>query len=61
MDQLMIDVGDAEDVAEGDVVTLMGKDGDEEITAWDIGSKIGTIPYEITCLITQRVPRVFLR
>jgi alanine racemase len=61
MDQLMIDVGDAQDVAEGDVVTLLGKDGNEAITAWDIGSKIGSIPYEITCLITQRVPRMFLR
>jgi alanine racemase len=61
MDLLMIDIGDAQDVAEGDAVTLMGKDGDEAITAWDIGLKIGTIPYEVTCLITQRVPRLFLR
>jgi len=59
MDQLMVDVGTHPPVNEGDEVTLIGKDGDASISAWEIAGHIGTIPYEITCLITPRVPRVY--
>ncbi len=58
MDQLMIDVTDIEGVREGDVVTLFGTDGDEQITADELAEKIGTIGYEIVCGISPRVPRV---
>ena len=61
MDQIMIDVGLENGVTEGDDVTLIGKDADETITCWELAEKAGTIPYEITCLITPRVPRVFIR
>ena len=61
MDQLMIDVADIEDVTVGDTVTLIGKDGNEEITADEIGSLCGTVGYEIVCGISQRVPRIFVK
>ncbi len=61
MDQIMIDVGPDSQVAEGDDVTLIGRDGNDAITCWELAEKAGTIPYEITCLITPRVPRVFVR
>jgi alanine racemase len=60
MDQIMLDVGLPADIREGDTVTLLGTDGGESITAWDIGEAIGTIPYEVTCLVTDRVPRVYV-
>jgi len=59
MDHLMVDVGTHSNVHEGDTVTLIGSDGNESITAWDIGEKLGTIPYEVTCMIGQRVSRDF--
>lgn len=59
MDQLMADVGPESDVREGDQVTLLGQDGEESIWCWELAGKIGTIPYEITCLVTSRVPRLF--
>jgi len=59
MDHVMADVGPGADVTEGDVVTLLGQDGGETISAWDLAATIGTIPYEVTCLVTPRVPRVF--
>lgn len=61
MDQLMIDVTDIPDAAEGDVVTLFGTDGGEKITADDLAEIIGTIGYEIVCGISPRVPRVEVR
>jgi alanine racemase len=61
MDQLMVDVGPDSDVHEGDPVTLIGQDGGEAIWCWELAGKIGSIPYEITCLVTSRVPRRFVR
>lgn len=60
MDQLMCDVTGL-DVKAGDVVTLIGTDGDECITADEIASLCSTIGYEIVCGISKRVPRVILR
>lgn len=57
MDQLMVDVGDAE-VAVGDEVVLIGRQGDELITAADWAERLDTIGYEIVCGISARVPRV---
>jgi len=60
MDQVMIDLGpDATDQV-GDVVTILGRDGDEEITTAELAERMGTIPYEVTCLITPRVGRAFV-
>lgn len=43
----------------GTEVTLIGKDGDAEVTVDDLADKLGTINYEVTCMIHPRVPRVF--
>lgn len=59
MDHVMLDVGGAK-VNPGDDVTFIGTDGDETITAWDIAEKLGTIPYEVCCAISDRVPRIYL-
>ncbi len=60
MDQLMIDVTGIPESKVGDTVTLIGRDGEEEITADEIGALCGTIGYEIVCGISQRVPRIFI-
>lgn len=61
MDQFMCDVTEVEDVKAGDEAVLIGAQGDERITADDIGKMTGTIGYEIVCGISARVPRVISR
>jgi alanine racemase len=56
MDQCMVDMG-RQEIAIGTPVVLMGKQGDEEITADDWAAWSGTINYEIVCGISRRVPR----
>ena len=59
MDQLMVDIGDSTDITVGDEVTLMGSDSAECITAWELSDRMNTIPYEILCAVSARVPRVY--
>lgn len=62
MDQTMVDLGSASDrppANVGDEVYLIGHQGDEKITADEIASLMGTISYEVTCLINSRVPRLY--
>ena len=59
MDQTMIDLGPKTRVEVGDEAVLIGRSGDEEITVAEIAELMGTIPYEVTCLITGRVERTF--
>lgn len=59
MDLTLVDVTDVSGVALGDRVTLLGRDGDLAITAEDLGELAGTISYEITCGISDRVPRIY--
>jgi len=61
MDMCMADVTDVPDVAEGDEVVIIGRQGEAEIAAQEIGDLCGTISYEILCGITARVPRLYLR
>ena len=62
MDQLMVDVTDIEgDFAIGDEVVLIGRQGNNEITADDIADLMGTIPYEVVCIIGKRIPRVYFK
>lgn len=61
MDQFMVDVTNIPDVKIGDAVTLIGKDGKEEITVDELADIAGTINYEIVCDLGKRIPRVFLR
>jgi alanine racemase len=59
MDQIVVDVGDAE-VNFGDEVVLIGRQGDEVITADEWASVLGTIAYEIVCQIGPRLPRRYV-
>ncbi|QQS38019.1 MAG: alanine racemase [Ignavibacteriales bacterium] len=58
MDRIMVDVFD-DDIRVGDKVTLLGKEAGLEITAYDWAEILRTIPYEILCGISKRVPRIF--
>ena len=60
MDQLMIDVSDVPEAKAGDIVTLIGKEGDDRITADDLAQIYGTIGYEVVCGISKRVPRIYI-
>jgi alanine racemase len=59
MDQLLVDCGDDE-VREGDEVVLIGRQGDQEVTASELAALAGTIPYEVVCAVSERVPRTYV-
>jgi alanine racemase len=59
MDMLVIDCGD-DVVSPGDEVVLLGRQGDEEITADEWAERAGTISWEILCGIGARVPRILV-
>lgn len=58
MDQCMVDITGYDDIAEGDIVTIVGKDGDNVCTIDEISRKAGTINNETLCAITDRVVRI---
>jgi alanine racemase len=58
MDQLMLDVSNFPDVQAGEVVTLIGKDGEREISADDWAEALGTISWEVLCGFKHRLPRL---
>jgi alanine racemase len=59
MDQTLVDCGPDADVAVGDEAVLIGKQGSEELTAWEWADRTGTIAYEVVCGVSGRVPRVY--
>lgn len=59
MDQLMVNVSGEPEITTGDDVVFLGAGGSDRITAWDVASLTGTIPYETTCALTPRVPRLY--
>jgi alanine racemase len=59
MDYATVDVTDIPDVVVGDRVTLVGRDGDDEILMTDVARWAGTIPYEIPCRFGRRVARLY--
>lgn len=62
MDQCMVDVTDIkEGVKVGDEAVIFGKQGDKEIKVEDIASKLGTINYEVICIVGKRIPRIYLK
>lgn len=61
MDQFMVDVTDIPDAREGDMVTLIGSEGGQEITMELLGELSGRFNYELACDIGKRVPRRFWR
>jgi len=58
MDYTMVDIGHIPGVEVGDMVTLIGRDGDESISVDEIARMVGSIYYEVTCLIGKRVQRI---
>ena len=59
MDMLVVDVSEAPPVAAGDVVTLIGRDGDEEVRCEDFAAASGTITNEILSRLGCRLPRLY--
>jgi alanine racemase len=60
MDQLMVDVGDADAgdaVAVGDPVVLIGRQGDASLSTELWADRLGTIGYEVVCALSPRLPR----
>ena len=58
MDQTLVDVTDIPEAAAGDIAVLIGKSGEDEITAYELAAKTGTITNEILSRIGERVVRV---
>jgi alanine racemase len=61
MDQCMIDVTGIDGVKLGDEVILMGERDNLKLTADDLAEQMGSINYEVICMISKRVPRVFIK
>jgi alanine racemase len=64
MDQFMVDITDIygkKKVKTGDEVVLIGRSGKYIITAEDIAALLGTINYEVTCMIKKRIPRIYIK
>ncbi len=61
MDQLIIDATSIPNIKEGDIVTLIGCDGDYIISVDDIAKMMNTLNNEIVNHINPRVPRVYIR
>jgi alanine racemase len=58
MDMIMVDVTGV-DIAPGESVVLIGRQGDDEITAREIAASIGAIPWEIVCRLGSRIDRTY--
>ena len=59
MDQTMLDVGHIRGVKVGDEVVLIGRQAREEIRTEKLARVAGTIPYDVVCGISNRVPRIY--
>jgi alanine racemase len=59
MDMIMVDVTKISGVTVGDEAVIIGRQGDDQITADDIAKWTGTIAYEVLCTIGPRVPRLY--
>ena len=61
MDQFMVDVTDIPEIKKGDEVTVLGSDGEENISADTLGDLSGRFSYELLCGISKRVPRIYIK
>ena len=61
MDQASLDVTGIEGVRAGDIATVFGRDGESFLPLDELAVQAGTIHYELVCLISRRVPRVYFR
>lgn len=59
MDQFMADVTEIPEAKEGDLVTLIGRDGEERITMEELGELSGRFHYELACDLGSRIPREY--
>lgn len=60
MDQFMVDVTHIPDVAVGEEAVLIGSQGNDEISVDEMAKWLATINYEVTCMVSKRVPRVYM-
>ncbi len=62
MDQCMVEIGNdsSDTINVGDEVVMLGNQGGDSITVYELAGKAGTIPYEITTGLLKRVPRVLV-
>ena len=58
MDQCMVDVTHIPGVEQGDEVTLIGRQGEDELTAQAVAARLGTSAYEVVSALLARVPRL---
>ena len=61
MDQMMVDISDVPEAKIEDPVVLIGKDGEERISAEEVGEAAYSFNYELVCGIARRIPRVYTR
>jgi len=65
MDQCMVSLqsfaAEAEEIQAGEEVVLIGHQSGAVITAYEVASQLGTIPYEVICMMAHRIPRVYTR
>lgn len=61
MDQFMVSLAGIPEAEEGDVVTLIGRDGAEQITMEELGELSGRFNYELACGLGKRIPRVYVK
>ena len=61
MDQFMVDVTHIENVKMGDMVTLIGTDGEENISVEELGTLADKFNYEFVCGLSKRIPRIFVK
>ncbi len=59
MDQLMVDVGKVPGVKVGDEAVLIGRQGEDRVSAEEAAERIGTISYEVLAQLGKRVSRVY--
>ncbi len=59
MDQCMLQLDSVPEASPGDEVVLLGKQGDQSITANDLAERWGTLNYEVICGLADRLPRVY--
>lgn len=60
MDYFMVDITDISDVKQGDVVTLLGSDGDSTISVETLAEWSHSFPYEMVCTVGKRIPRIYI-
>jgi len=61
MNQFLVDVTEDYDISSGDRVTIIGKDGEKEISVKEIAESIDTIPYEILCRLSGSLKRIYIQ